>query len=102
MTRSDGLVEFSGPPPAAHTTNTRHARIVAQLVNNPGKWAVIGRYGSAASARSTALNIRTGKLAAYTPAGAFDAVARTVHSGDESEFRVYARFIGAGGGAEAA
>lgn len=94
MTDADGTVEFSGPPPAAHTSNSRHARVVVQLVNNPRKWAVIGRYGSAGSARSTALNIRTGRLAAYAPAGSFDAAARTVITNGIAEHRVYARYIG--------
>lgn len=96
MRKISDAVEFSGPPPAVHTgSNSRHARIAAQLTNHPGRWAYI-HYGSSGSARSTALAIRTGKLSAYAPAGTYEAVARTVIVSGQEDHRVYLRYVGSG------
>jgi hypothetical protein len=86
-------VEFNGPPPG----RGRHGQIAGTLVARRGEWALIRRYGSAASAGSVARAIRTGRIAAYAPTGAFEATARTITEGDTVEHRVYARYIGGGG-----
>ncbi|GLW53945.1 hypothetical protein [Kitasatospora phosalacinea] len=84
-------VEFLGPPPPAET---KHGRIASALQNRPGEWAVVQRATSISRASSAAQAIRSAKLAAYGPAGAFQAVARTVQTGRTAEHRVYARFVG--------
>ncbi|WP_413800117.1 hypothetical protein [Streptomyces iranensis] len=86
-------VEFVGPPLA--TNVSKHHAIAAALKERPGEWAVVQRSVSAAGAGSTAQAIRTAKLAAYAPAGSFEAVSRTVkgENGD-GEHRIYARFVG--------
>ncbi|WP_030271233.1 hypothetical protein [Streptomyces sp. NRRL B-24484] len=81
------VVEFLGPPPAAET---KHGRIARALRDRPSEWAVVQRSASITRAASAAQAIRSAKLGAYEPAGAFQAVARTV----EGEHRVYARWIG--------
>ncbi|WP_405018149.1 hypothetical protein OHV05_15280 [Kitasatospora sp. NBC_00070] len=84
-------VEFLGPPPPAET---KHGRIAAALRDRPGEWAVVQRVASIGRAASAAQAIRSAKLAAYGPPGAFQAVARTVQNGHVVEHRVYARFVG--------
>lgn len=85
-------VEFIGPPP--QQKNTKHARIAAQLRAHPQVWAVVRRPASISRAASAAQAIKTGSLAAYEPAGSFEAVARTVIEGGRTEYRVYARYVG--------
>ncbi|MER6360074.1 hypothetical protein [Kitasatospora sp. NPDC001527] len=99
-TAAAGVVEFLGPPPAAES---KHSRIAAALRARPGEWAVVQRATTIARAASAAQAIRSAKLAAYGPAGLFQAVSRTV----DGEHRVYARFVGdqrrppvVGGGAQ--
>ncbi|WP_043470968.1 hypothetical protein [Kitasatospora sp. MBT66] len=94
------VVEFLGPPPPAET---KHSRIASALRARPGEWAVVHRADTVTRAASAAQAIRSAKLAAYGPAGAFQAVSRTV----DTEHRVYARFVGdprrppvVGGGAQ--
>jgi hypothetical protein len=50
----------------------------------------VQRASTITRAASSAQAIRSAKLAAYGPAGAFQAVARTV----QGEHRVYARYVG--------
>ncbi|MET8627953.1 hypothetical protein ABZW30_30140 [Kitasatospora sp. NPDC004669] len=88
MSTARDVVEFCGPPPVAET---KHGRISRVLRDRPAEWAVVQRAGSIARAASAAQAIRSAKLLAYGPAGAFEAVARTV----EGEHRVYARYVGA-------
>jgi hypothetical protein len=85
-------VDFVGPPPRERST--KHARIARELKENPNVWGVVQRPASTTRAASAAQAIRTGKLAAYAPAGTFEAVARTVDTGDGIEHRVYARYVG--------
>lgn len=67
-----------------------HADVAAKLRERPGRWAIVSVYSTHVSALSVAYQIRSGKLAAYRPKGAFEASARTV----DGEHRVYARFVG--------
>jgi len=87
MRAAKSAVEFLGPPPPAET---KHGKIARALRGRPSEWAVVQRVASIARAASAAQAIRSAKLNAYEPAGAFQAVARTV----EGEHRVYARYIG--------
>ncbi|WP_030777270.1 hypothetical protein [Streptomyces sp. NRRL S-920] len=64
----------------------------AALKQRPGQWGIVGTYKSIGSASGAGLRIKQGIAAAYRPAGAFEAVARTVHG----EARLYARFVGEG------
>ncbi|MGW7413410.1 hypothetical protein [Streptomyces sp. NPDC054863] len=86
-------VEFLGPPPAGK--NTKHNRAAQALRARPEEWAVVQRSASPACAASAAQAIRTGRLAAYAPAGDFQAIARTVDGSGNVEHRVYVRYVGA-------
>lgn len=81
-------------PPAAHqqpVKKTKHGAVAAKLRRRPGEWAHIGSYSTTLSATAIAYQIRNGRLAAYTPAGHYEAVARTEGN------RVWARYVGDGG-----
>lgn len=78
------------PPPGSRGPNKNHQDVALVLKANPGVWAKIGTYASSASSGSTAHFVRTGRLKAFRPAGAFEATARTV----EGEHFVYARYVG--------
>ncbi|MEU3522307.1 hypothetical protein AB0E62_00260 [Streptomyces sp. NPDC038707] len=72
----------------------KHAEIAARLRRRPGRWAVVGAFKSTSVSASMARSIRAGvNMSAYTPAGTFEAVARTV----DGEHRVYARYVGGEG-----
>lgn len=90
-----GEVRWEDPPPARGTRQARSRwhRIAAELRANPGQWAVVATYPSM-SARSTAVKINAGKVAAMRPAGHWEACTRTV----EGETRIYARYVGGGSG----
>jgi hypothetical protein len=68
------------------------AILAADLTATPGKWARVGTYGTGDSARTTASLIRTGKLAAFRPAGAFEAESRSIRG----THTVWARYVGTG------
>ncbi|MFF4751806.1 hypothetical protein [Streptomyces sp. NPDC001270] len=68
----------------------KHARAAEQLRAHPGEWAHVTTAKNSASSASLAGAIRAGRLAAYAPAGSFEAAARTV----KGEPRVYARYVG--------
>ncbi|MFG2528263.1 hypothetical protein [Streptomyces sp. NPDC048516] len=85
-------VEFVGPPPKQR--NTKHTRIAGELRAHPNVWGVVRKPTSMTRAASAAQAIRNARLAAYAPAGSFEAVARTVTEGGVAEYRVYARYVG--------
>ncbi|WP_157868857.1 hypothetical protein [Streptomyces atriruber] len=64
----------------------------AALKQRPGQWGIVGTYKNIGSASGVGIRIKRGATAAYRPAGAFEAVARTVHG----EARLYARYVGEG------
>lgn len=70
-------------------------RVVAEILKGrPTRWGIVGRYANVNSSSAMADQIRKGQITAYSPKGAFDAVARTVEGEDDKEYRVYARFMG--------
>ncbi|MFD7236436.1 hypothetical protein ACFWAT_14160 [Streptomyces syringium] len=85
-------VDFIGPPPAGKST--KHRRIAQELRAHPDVWGVVERAETIARAASAAQAIRTAKLHAYEPRGAFEAVSRTVSEAGVAEHRVYARYVG--------
>ncbi|MFI1182589.1 hypothetical protein ACH4UT_23960 [Streptomyces sp. NPDC020799] len=86
------VVEFIGPPPVQK--DTKHTRIARELRAHPDTWGVVQRATTTTRAAAAAQAIRKAKLAAYAPAGTFEAVSRTVVEGGAAEYRVYARYIG--------
>jgi hypothetical protein len=71
-----------------------HAAVAATLREAPGEWGPVQAYRSKTSADSAAYWIRTAsRLAAYAPAGAFEARVEYV----DGEPTVYARYVGTGG-----
>jgi hypothetical protein len=89
-------VTWGKPPAAANGGRSqregaeRHRELAQQLKDNPGEWAHVATKRTAHLAGSHAYDIRNANLAAYRPAGSFEAVARTV----DAEHRVYARYVG--------
>lgn len=89
-------VTWSKPPPAANGGKSqregaeRHRELARQLKDSPGEWAHVATKRTSRLAGSHAHDIRRATLAAYRPAGSFEAVARTV----DGEHRVYARYVG--------
>lgn len=87
-----GVIRWEDPPEADRRGNTLAPavadwyRIAAQLRARPGDWAAI----SVADSTNTPSFIRSGRYAAFRPAGAFDAVGRRVNG----TYTVYARFVG--------
>lgn len=63
----------------------------AELRNNPGRWSLMGRRDTGGAARQWAYEVRTALRASFSPAGAFEADARTVCG----EHRIYVRYVGA-------
>jgi len=97
---SDEIV-FEEPPKGRNRGPSRvsHAIIAAQLRERPGIWAVIDKRATARSAANTAHAIRIARnMKAYAPAGAYEAMARTVPVLEDgkrvTEYRVYARYVG--------
>lgn len=62
----------------------------SQLRACPGQWAVICIKPHSRAAVAMASHISNGNLAAFRPAGTFEATSRTV----DGEARVYARYVG--------
>ena len=84
-------LHFEDPPPSRQfAPRTDHVAVAAELKAHPGQWAIISRHRTAAAAATAAGRIKCGFPAAYKPAGAFDAVARTVNG----EHRMYAMYRG--------
>jgi len=50
-----------------------HQAVAARAKAHPGQWQRVGMYQSAEVARSTGTHVRAGRLAAYRPAGHFEA-----------------------------
>jgi len=78
-------MKWGAPPPAVPKSNL-HAPKAAAMRERPGEWGEVGTYGSESSAASMARTIRTGQVAAWKPAGAFEATSRGCV--------VYARYVG--------
>ena len=67
----------------------KHHAIADALRSHPGEWALILTSSTTATAGVMASHMRNGHMAAYTPAGAFEATSRGKN--------VYARYVGEGG-----
>jgi len=80
------------PPRATNYVDRvgKQAEAAAQLRERPGEWAVVLVCESSSVASSMAYAIRNGTRSTWTPAGSFEAKART----KEGEHRVYARYVG--------
>lgn len=92
---SRAKIYFEEPPIRQQKTErrSRHQQIAIKLRKRPGEWARINTYKTGASMSSTAYHIRHANIAAYTPAGSFEAIGRTV----DGKHSVWARYTGEGG-----
>ena len=79
-------IQFVSTPPSDGRRRHDHAAIVSALKARPGEWALI----LTGVDQSNATNIQTARLAAYAPAGSFEATARK--STDKCD--IYARYVG--------
>jgi hypothetical protein len=88
-------IRFEEPPLSARPPYSKRAstKDAALLMERPGEWAVIREPASRMAAYAMAYQIRRGILAGFRPAGAFEAMGRTVNG----TYRVYARYIGTDG-----
>lgn len=91
MTKKPTTIRFEAPPLANRTPRGRAVQkdVVRQLRAHPGEWAIVHYADTRAGAYAMAFQIRRGVLASFRPAGAFEALGRTV----DGEYRVYARFV---------
>jgi hypothetical protein len=83
-------LKFETPPAQRRITWGRHYEVASRLRAKPGEWAVVGVYNASNTAASIARQVNRGAMAAYQPAGSFEAMSRTV----DGEYRAYARFVG--------
>ncbi|WP_420783049.1 hypothetical protein [Streptomyces sp. LPB2020-019-1HS] len=74
------------PSAASH----RYSETAQILKSKPMKWARILQRARRGDAATTAYQIRKGILAAFRPAGSFEAKSRT----KEGNYYVYARYVG--------
>lgn len=85
------VLRWEEPPPdlreGRRPRDVDHQTIAEELRRRPGRWAAIAA-GSVQTGLVT--QIRTGIVAAYRPAGSFEAVRRTV----DGRATVYARYLG--------
>jgi hypothetical protein len=82
-------LKFIDPPRDARAGKSPHQSFADALKSRPGEWALI-----AESSPSPALagNIKRGRLLAYNPPGAFEAVTR--RTAESGRFDIYARYVG--------
>lgn len=93
---AETVIRWEEPPPlirgvrrpAAVTAAERALRIAAELRARPGQWGVIAE---GANSRVLTTRIRNGVVAVWRPAGAYEAVCRSV----DGRITVYARYVGA-------
>ncbi|MGW8329427.1 hypothetical protein ACWGLE_16135 [Streptomyces sp. NPDC055897] len=80
------------PPSTRRPSNSefRHADAARKLKAQPNEWARVQKRKKRGDAATAAYQIRNGLLAAFRPAGAFEAKSKTV--GDD--YFVYARYVG--------
>ena len=91
MTANEPLVTWADPPLITKGRySTRWREVAKQLRARPNEWAMV----ASAAPPSTASHIRTGKLAAFSPAGHFEATARRGPDLPANRRIVYARYVG--------
>ncbi|MFH8409575.1 hypothetical protein ACH4FX_33055 [Streptomyces sp. NPDC018019] len=86
-------IEFQSLPQPRRRTNAPAMRFTAaaeMLKARPGQWARVQKREKRARAATAAYQINRGLLAAFRPAGSFEAASRTV----DGEYLVYARYVG--------
>lgn len=84
------VLRWEEPPPKSREDGgIRWAAIAEELRANPWCWAVVA-VGTRAREISIAMEIKNGKLAAFRPAGSFDATTRSA----DNKVTVYARYVG--------
>jgi hypothetical protein len=84
-------MKWEKPPTVQRTGRTPDAKyiiIAEQLKENPQEWALIIEQGH----QTTAARIRSGRISAFRPKGAFEATAR--NTDEQGRCQVYARYIG--------
>jgi hypothetical protein len=92
---SDGgsALEWADPPAAKRDRGTL-PRAAAELRAHPGRWAKVLTAATAGSSQAAA--IKTGRHAAFRPAGHFEAATRSAGKTPKGTqiYDVYARYIG--------
>lgn len=84
-------LHFEDPPGEYRSRQgTDHAAVAAELKAHPGQWAVVSTHPTIQAASTAAGRVKCGFPHAYKPAGAFEAVSRTV----DGKHRMYARYTG--------
>lgn len=91
---SVGIIRWEDPPTAKpigrHGVTLANELIASQLRRHPGEWALIAENPGNSS---LAGHIKSAAIAAFRPAGSYEAVTRTV----EGVVRIYARHVGEAG-----
>jgi hypothetical protein len=97
----DELPANAAPKPTVYVAEANECRA------NPGMWGLLAETdasgltalapGQASRARQLAHNIRSGRLAAFRPAGSFEAAVRTVTNEYDvpRQYAVYVRYVAA-------
>ncbi|MGD7788179.1 hypothetical protein ACQCX2_07625 [Propionibacteriaceae bacterium Y1700] len=82
-------LEFTDPPENRGRPESPFWRDVASaLTARPGEWAKVpGEYY-----QSVVSHVRQGRLAAFQPAGSFEATGRTIKG--TGKYTIYARYVG--------
>ncbi|QCX77872.1 hypothetical protein C9F11_21200 [Streptomyces sp. YIM 121038] len=86
-------IVFEDLPPSTRRpsdSDFRHADTAKKLKAQPHAWCRVQKRKKRGDAATAAYQIRNGILAAFRPAGAFEAKSKTVND----EFFVYARYVG--------
>ncbi|GAA0550089.1 hypothetical protein GCM10010172_35210 [Paractinoplanes ferrugineus] len=93
------ILRWEEPPPSTHTRNMDGAppspawqEVADQLRQRCGEWALVVE--NAGATPSLATRIRNGEMAAFRPAGDFEAASRQ-RAGEPA--KVYVRYLGDGG-----
>jgi len=83
------VIRFEAPAHHALRYPESLAAFAAALQDRAGEWALLGKYGTAGTARQAAYEVRHGLKPAFE-FGGFEAESRTLCG----EYRVYARYVG--------
>ncbi|MFF2094792.1 hypothetical protein [Streptomyces sp. NPDC058202] len=77
-------------PRPSHRPRADHQLAAQQARELPGQWVLVGSYGSTASAVGAASHVRSGRIAAYQPAGSFEARTELTDDGTDLHARLRA------------
>jgi hypothetical protein len=89
MTDTEKIAQWEEPPPsvkAPGSVENRYGEVVKALRDSKEQWALLAPRPTTQAAKSLAGNIRKGRVGAFTPPGAFEAV--------YSDNRVWVRYVG--------